>query len=61
MPPLLAQCRSTCPSRPMVSSKAAHGANEKDYLIPTYRNMTGSEKQGWALLNVGVGANDIVS
>ncbi|EJT48616.1 hypothetical protein A1Q1_02343 [Trichosporon asahii var. asahii CBS 2479] len=32
-----------------------------DYLVPTYRNMSGADKQAWALLNVAVGANDILT
>lgn len=35
-------------------------ADTADYLVPTYRNMSGADKQAWALLNVAVGANDIV-
>lgn len=33
---------------------------QAEALVAAYRNLTAAEKQGWALLNVAVGANDIV-
>jgi hypothetical protein len=33
-------------------------ANYPDYLVPTY--LSGGKKDGWAFVNIGIGANDIV-